>query len=327
MTGIIGIGVGAGLVSALLTLVIATGSPLALLLFFLAPLPIAIAALGWNHKAGLIGAAVGALALGASPLFFGGRVNFTMAAVHAVSTSLPAWWFSFLALLARPGATPGAPTEWYPPGRILAWIVGVVTVITLVGIAMIAADYDSYVRALGRAVDLLERFNPGLFDRLPADQREPARAEIARMVAGLAPPVSAAISVLISTALLAVAGRIVRASGRLPRPWPHLPATTLPKILLPITAAAFLGSFAGGFAGLGLRTLFASLLAAYALQGLALLHAMTVGVSGRYAILVSVYAISALFGGWPLILVALAGVADALFDIRLRRGLLAPPGA
>lgn len=327
MTGIIGIGVGAGLVSALLTLVIATGSPLALLLFFLAPLPIAIAALGWNHKAGLVGAAMGAIALGLAPLFFGGGVNLYMAVVHALSTSLPAWWFSFLALLARPGASPSEQAEWYPPGRILTWIAGVAAALTVVGVATIATDYDTYVRVFGRAVDILERINPGLFDRLPVDDRQPARAEIARMLAGLAPPVSAALSVFVSAALLVIAGRIVLASGRLPRPWPHLPATTLPKILLPIMAAAFVGSFMGGFTGLSLRTVFAALFAAYALQGLALIHALTAGAAGKYAILSSVYVVSALFGGWPLVLVALGGVADALFDIRVRRGLAASPGA
>src|SRR4051812_16419246 len=44
------IGIGAGLVSALLFGVVITGSPLSMMLSVIAPLPIFIAALGWNHR-------------------------------------------------------------------------------------------------------------------------------------------------------------------------------------------------------------------------------------------------------------------------------------
>ena len=54
MTLIVGIGAAAGLVSALLFAVITTGNTIALLLYFVAPLPILLAALGWNHRAGMV---------------------------------------------------------------------------------------------------------------------------------------------------------------------------------------------------------------------------------------------------------------------------------
>ena len=44
------VGIGAGLVSALLFSVVITGSPLAVLLYSAAPLPIFIASLGWNQR-------------------------------------------------------------------------------------------------------------------------------------------------------------------------------------------------------------------------------------------------------------------------------------
>ena len=58
----LGIGVVAGLVSALLIGVIVKATPLALILYLLAPLPILIVALGWSHRAGLVAAATGTLA-------------------------------------------------------------------------------------------------------------------------------------------------------------------------------------------------------------------------------------------------------------------------
>ena len=52
MGSLLGIGAGAGLVSALLFAVVTTGNPLAIILYLVAPLPVLLAALGWNHRAG-----------------------------------------------------------------------------------------------------------------------------------------------------------------------------------------------------------------------------------------------------------------------------------
>jgi hypothetical protein len=106
MGSILGIGAGAGFVSALLFAVTTTGNPLAIVLYFVSPLPILIAGLGWNHRAALAVALVGGLilALAFTPLAGG---------VYAAAVALPAWWFSYLLLLAR---TENATTEWYPLG-------------------------------------------------------------------------------------------------------------------------------------------------------------------------------------------------------------------
>ena len=45
------IGIGAGAATALLFASVASGSALSVLLFYLAPLPILIAAMGWSHWA------------------------------------------------------------------------------------------------------------------------------------------------------------------------------------------------------------------------------------------------------------------------------------
>lgn len=316
MFGIIGIGVGAGVVSALLTLSVGARSALALPLFLLAPLPVAIAALGWNHRAGLIATAAGAALLG---LAYSPR----LAALYVVATGLPAWWFSYLALLAR--QRPHA-VEWYPIGRILVWIAAAAAALALASLALIATDYETYVRSFGRGVDFLERINPRLFEQVPPELRAATRAAFARLAADwLAPMALAASGVFATAGLTAAAGRIVLASGRLPRPWPHLPALVLPKRLLPALAASLLACFLDGFAGIAARVLFAAFAAVYALQGFALMHAVTAGRPARGAMLGGLYALALLL--WPtLLLAAAAGVADALFNLRARRGL-APPEA
>ena len=54
MVQILLVAIGAGAAAALLFASIATGSIIATLLFYLAPLPILIAAMGWSHLAGLL---------------------------------------------------------------------------------------------------------------------------------------------------------------------------------------------------------------------------------------------------------------------------------
>ena len=105
------VGIGAGLVSALLFTVVITGSPLALLLSYVAPLPVFIAALGWNHRAGLVAVASGTLAVTLV-------LKLSLGLAFAIGAALPAWWIAYLALLARNDDQNNS--EWYPLGRLLA---------------------------------------------------------------------------------------------------------------------------------------------------------------------------------------------------------------
>src|SRR5665647_2621423 len=59
------IGIGAGAAAALLFASVTSGSWISILLFYLAPLPIMIAGIGWSHWAALTAAVTGALAVGA----------------------------------------------------------------------------------------------------------------------------------------------------------------------------------------------------------------------------------------------------------------------
>ena len=90
------IGVGAGAAAALLFASVTSGVWLSIPLFYLAPLPIMIAGLGWSHWSAMIAAATGALALGLAfgPIFF-----FSFLA----GAGLPAW----LALLSGDAGAAG----------------------------------------------------------------------------------------------------------------------------------------------------------------------------------------------------------------------------
>ena len=105
MVQLVLIGISAGAAAALLFASVASGSLLSVPLFYLAPLPILIAALGWSHWAALIAAVV---ASGGLAMIFGGV--FFLAFLAGVG--LPAWWLGYLALLDRPASGPSPTLEW-----------------------------------------------------------------------------------------------------------------------------------------------------------------------------------------------------------------------
>src|SRR5215472_15760539 len=108
------IGAGSGLVSAALFASASTATSLAGLLFYLAPLPLCLAGLGWGGMAVLLSALTGTVVVAAS-------LGATTAAGFAVSIAAPTALLAHLALLSRPAATPNGALEWYPPGRIVGW--------------------------------------------------------------------------------------------------------------------------------------------------------------------------------------------------------------
>ena len=151
MVQILLIGLGAGIASALLYASIISGSLLAVLLVFLSPLPILIAAVGWSHWAGLVAAIAASAGLAA----MGG---FTAFITVLVSFGLPTWWLGYLALLARPaaGSTPEG-LEWYPAGSLVVWAALAATVTTLAIIPRFGLDAETVYAGLRAWIERLFR--------------------------------------------------------------------------------------------------------------------------------------------------------------------------
>jgi hypothetical protein len=311
MIAIILIALAAGCASALMFASIVSGALISLLLFYLAPLPLMVAALGWGPIAATIGGIVAATGLGA---IFG--LPYCIA--FAITVALPAWWLGHLALLGRPlpdavpgnDAAPAAPElEWYPVGRILLWIAAFAALATIAAMLTLGSDAETITAALRR----------GLTRILGA--RDPASSgDIERWVAALAviaPAAATIVAMMTLTLNLWLAAKITATSGRLHRPWPDLKSAELPPMTLVALSVALAFCFIAGLVAMFAQIATTALMMAYALTGFAVLHTLTLALKSRAFWLCCVYAVVVTFG-WPVLAMIALGLADAVFGIRQR---------
>jgi hypothetical protein len=286
------VGLGAGAAAALLFASVASGSIAAVILFYLAPLPIAIAALGWGHLSGLIAAAVATTVVALlSGIFF----------IAVPVIAFGAWWLGYLALLARPaGNGGGGALEWYPMGRLALWAALLGTLVVAAAVPNFGTDQESLQAALRKT-----------YERILRDQT------LIDILVVAVPPAAAVFSTVTNLFNLWLAARIVRISGRLARPWPDLAALSLPPLSAGLLAAAIAGSFLPDLAGVLFGAFAASLLMAFAVLGFAVLHAITRGMGSRAIVLAGVYGLTIVFG-WPVLAMSLLGLAEIVLNIRGR---------
>lgn len=308
MMQILLIGLGAGAASALLFASVASGSVLSIVLFYLAPLPIMIAALGWSHWSALVAAFAAAAGLS---LVFG--AFFIVA--FLVGVGLPAWWLGYLSLLARPVSDRPDAMEWYPPGRLVVWAAIVSALTVIAAIPTFGFDEETFRAGLRASFERVLTAQSQA--DLPTEIRGVDRKKVVDILATIIPLAAAVVATITNTVNLWLAGRIVKVSGNLRRPWPEIPEMRFPAFAPALLAAAIAASFLPSLLGTIGSILAAGLLMAYAILGFAVLHALTRGTAARGLILAGSYAAVVLLF-WPLFLMTLAGLADTAFDIRGR---------
>jgi hypothetical protein len=308
MMTIILIALAAGSASALMFASIVSGALFSLVLFYLAPLPLMVAGLGWGPLAATIGGISAAIGLGA---IFG--LPYCLAFVLTVA--LPAWWLGHLALLGRPvatgtpagnGAAPPAPVlEWYPVGRILLWTAGFAALTTMAALFTLGGDAATIAAALRRGLLRIIGTRTGDTE------------QVVDALVTIAPSAAAIVAMMTLTLNLWLAAKITATSGRLHRPWPDMKSAVLPAMTLAALSLALALCFAGGmFAMLG-QIASAALLMAYALIGFAVLHTLTLAMKSRALWLSGTYAVVLVFG-WPVLAMVGLGLADAVFGFRQR---------
>jgi hypothetical protein len=312
MIAILLIAIAAGCASGLMFASIISGALISLLLFYLAPLPLMVAALTWGPLSATIGGIGAAAGLGA---IFG--LPYCIA--FAVTVALPAWWLGHLALLGRPttngvasgnGASPVVPDlEWYPVGRILLWIAGFAVLTTMAALLTLGTNPTAIAGALRRGLLLII----GPRDAASAGETE----QWVDALVTIAPAAAAIVAMMTLTLNLWLAAKITAISGRLQRPWPDLKSAALPPITLAALSLAIAFCFTGGLLAILAEIITAALMMAYALTGFAVLHTLTLALKSRALWLGCTYAIVAVFM-WPVLAMVLLGLADAIFGFRRR---------
>jgi hypothetical protein len=312
------IGAGSGLVSAALFASAATATALAGVLFYLAPLPLCLAGLGWGGMAALISALTGTVMIAAV-------LGPATAAVFGVSIAAPTALLTHLALLSRPAVTPQGPQiaalEWYPAGRIVGWAALMAGLLAGLMVLFLGYDQDSYRDSIR---EILNHSALKELDRDGTLFTDETVASLSAMLARALPAAFAVVWLTITLFNLWMAGLIVDASGRALRPWPDLHALELPNAFLLVFAGALAASFLPGLPGLLATGLAGALLFAYVLQGLAVIHVYSRGVPLRALLLATVY-LGILLLGWVAIVVAIVGLAEPLIGLRQRANRGGPP--
>ncbi|MGY8631449.1 hypothetical protein RAD15_03000 [Bradyrhizobium sp. 14AA] len=303
----------AGAASALMFASIVSGALISLVLFYLAPLPLMVAAIGWGPLCASIGGITAAIGLGA---LFG--LPYCIA--FAVTVALPAWWLGHLVLLSRqvgsgaPDASatepPAGPElEWFPVGRLLLWIAGFATLTTIAALLTLGTDSDTITGTLRRGLmRILRATDP---------QTSGETDQFVDALVRIAPAAATIVAMMTLTLNLWLSAKITATSARLRRPWPDLMTAELPPMTLVALCVALAFCFTGGLLAIVAQITTAALMMGYALTGFAVLHTLTLALKSRTFWLGSTYAVVVVFG-WPVIAMVILGLADAVFGFRER---------
>jgi hypothetical protein len=295
----VGTGALLGAVGAALYLAVLTGSPGSLILVYLAQLPLFAAGL-WL---GVSIAAVAGVTASVILLAVGGVIA---AALFAGLYAAPVVLLVRQALLARRG--PDDAVEWYSPGLLTAWLTGL-------GLAALAAVLVLLGGRQGIEALLRESLTP-MLDRFVGEApigRDTLIADLARIIPGI---VAASWMVMTASTAMLAQGILAR-FGLSWRTSPDLAALTLPiwiVALFGISAAA--AAIGGTVRFFGVNILIV-LSIPFCLAGLAVLHMAVRRMQRPQIPLTAFYVLAGLFG-WPLLVIAVLGLLDALFGLRRR---------
>ena len=304
MTGRFGLGLAAGLLAALLFLSLTRDVSNGPLLAFIAPLPLMLAALGASQMVAVVAVAVGVVAV---TLVGDWAFGLTFLAIAGA----PSLVVANRALLWR--RTEGGEVEWYPVGRLLAWL----TVTSMAVFAAVAFTLPGHADGIrGWMTESLSRTLDLLGNELPADQRQAASRTLAAVLPGMVMSVWVLMAVL--NAMAAQAALVGIRRNR--RPPPAYGGLDLPDWLGGVLVTAALLGSTGGSVGYVAANMAAVALMPFSFLGVATIHRHVVARPGARIGLVVLYGVLVIFFVWALIPAAVLGLVRFL-QMRFRRGV------
>jgi len=336
---------GAGIASALLFSLAGRGTFAAMLLAYLSPLPLMIAALGFGTGTGLISVITGVLGiaiLGAlASVNPGEGVDVSelrqqtlanvaqIAAIYFLSLGFPSFCLGLLgrtdqqSTLAPQGFAHSLASLWrgphQPVARAIAFALLASALLVTAGSLWIWSRHGGFQAVVDKTVEeilpLLSQLETGGI-KWPADFKTP---DIARIIVLAVGPFMAASTFFMLIVNLWLAGRVVQVSGLLPQPWPDIPHNLrLPRVFAPLFILACVLTFLGGPGGFIALIFAVTFGLGFALQGLGAIHDLTRGLSYRVPLLIIVYLAFVLLMPWPL---TLLGLVDTIFPLGKRRDI------
>ncbi len=327
-----GIVFGAALACALLAGAAAQGHPFAVLLSVLAAMPIMIVTLGWGAPSGLLTAAISTFLVAAllGPL---------QGAAMAVGLTLPALAFGSLAQAPWPRFWVSAPVAASPPSPpspqpastplgVLGLVAALIAfTLTLGSVLAFVVSKGGIEPARQAAMLELQGTVRSVVDGLGAVVETPKFNALVELVVDELPLASAFAACGTLLLNLYLAARAVAFSGRLRRPWTDVPTGfVLPRLLAPVYAVAVVAAIwlpkdvdQPAWITVGALT------ALYFLEGLAVLHTLTRGLPVRPFALLALYFALMVGPGWVIPALALFGLAESAFTLRIRAANAPPP--
>ncbi|MGI9415876.1 MAG: DUF2232 domain-containing protein [Hyphomicrobiales bacterium] len=314
------IGIGCGLVSALLFGVTGRVSFLSFVMFFLVPLPLFLAGLSMGAVTAAIGGVTGAVAAGA---ILGARAGLSFVISVAVAPVV----LSYLALLSRSSdaSQDGAAqqVEWYPLGRLVLWCAVLSPALMAVSIVLSGMDAAAFREAIRQFSELWLKAQPELRAQFEqAGGIEPLVDFLVRMV----PSFATSVWMLLIMGNLWLAAKVLDVSGRSMRPWPPFPDIEFPRMALAGLAASLGATLLPGALGLIGQGFAGSMITVFAVFGLAVLHHITRGYPARAFLLATAYLAVFVFNWLAAVLLAGLGVAELGFGLRKRGSASGPAG-
>lgn len=321
------IGLGSGLVTAVLIGSVANGSVLALLLCYVLPLPMLLAGAGWGLPSAL-------LAMATSTILLSLVQNLQTALMFVIFVGSPSIVLIYLLHLRREFTAPraensedennaGQPSTvivWYPLGRIIAWasvMAGGLICLTLLMIS--GGDYSRYLQLVATIFteETFQQFQNVFGSEITLEQ---TRIEVAQASPRLA--AEAWLAIMIVNLWLAMKSASI--SDLLPRPFPSVGRIEYPPFMLAGFAAALVITFIPGMFGL-LGSAFAGAMGlALVLLGLTVVHALLADSPFKTPALIGVY-IGLLFTPFVAPPLLGLGIAEPFLRLREKRAKKNPP--
>ena len=298
------VAIGAGLASALLSVAIAFGSGLGLLLVYFALLPILLIGLSQGQRSVSIAAVAGLF----GTIFL---TNIFQGALYGVSVALPAWLIVRYGLNSQ--TTRDGSTIWFPIGEILARLAA------LGGIALVLGAI-TYFDAPGGFVKVIEEF----LDKILAARLQfgspTQRHQLVERLVPLFPAISAASWILMASINGILAQSILIRAGRNLRPAVHYSSISAPEWLYwgLVGAGALTLLRSGSFEYVG-RNLAIVLGIPFFFIGLGVIHTLARLLRSPSIALTAFYFLMVI-SSWAIFVVAIIGFFEKWNDLRHRFG-------